>query len=199
MIGLRGEIKNNRFLIKDDKGTILLCGRLINGLYYVNKHQLFDGMKILCKQQVQHDGVINDNNDTIYSTNLMSKADAMRLLHKRLGHISKSRIHQMINQELIKLPTENSNTLRYKHCCDTCGISKSTRRIFNHTNKRAKYPGERFYMDLQGPFYIPSFTGSKYIVGFIDSYSRRVFTYYIQEKSKVYNIFRSKFYDDVIV
>ena len=69
MIGLRGEIKNNRFLIKDDKGTILLCGRLINGLYYINKHQLFDGMKTVCKHQVQHDGVINDNNDIMYSIN----------------------------------------------------------------------------------------------------------------------------------
>ena len=53
-------------------------------------------------------------------------------------------------------------------------------------------------MDVQGPFRVSSLLGNNYIVGFIDAYSRMSFTYYVKQKSDVYDVLVNEFYPHVI-
>ena len=76
--------------------------------------------------------------------------------------------------------------------------SKSTRRRFSGHLPRSPLPGRTYYMDVQGPYQTPSIEGYKYIVGFVDSYSRRCFMYYARNKSDVYEIFTTKFYPNIM-
>ena len=123
---------------------------------------------------------------------------ALRLMHKRLGHISEDRIEEIMRNDLINLPNEHIDTFYRSHHCDTCLENKATRRSFEGTMARATKPGETFYMDVQGPFQTQSLEGHNYIVGFIDSFSRRCFTYYTDRRNKVPDIFINQFYPNIL-
>ena len=118
----------------------------------------------------------------------------LRVMHKRLGHISEDRIEEIIRNDLINLSKEHIDTFYRSHYCDTCLENKATRKSFERTMARTTKPGETFYMDMQGPFQTQSLEGHNYIVGSIDSFSRRCFTYYTDRRNKVSDIFINQFY-----
>ena len=103
-----------------------------------------------------------------------------------------------MRNNLINLPNDDIDTFYRSHHCDTYVENKATRRSFKETMERATKPGEVFYMDVQGPFQTQSLEGHKYIVGFIDSFSRRCFTYYTDRRNKVPDIFINQFYPNIL-
>ena len=103
-----------------------------------------------------------------------------------------------MRNDLINLANNHIDSFYRTHHCDTCLENKATRKDFEGTMARATKPGKVFYMDVQGPFQTNSLEGNKYIVGFIDSYSRRCFTYYTGRRNKIPDIFIDQFYPKIL-
>ena len=119
-------------------------------------------------------------------------------MHKRLGHISEDRIEEIMRNDLINLPNDHIDSFYRSHHCDTCLGNKATRTNFEGTMARPSKPGKVFSMDVQGPFQTESLEGNKHIVGLIDSYSRRCFTYYTNRRNTIPDIFIDQFYLKVL-
>ena len=55
---------------------------------------------------------------------------------------------------------------------------------------RVKKPLELVHSDLYGPMRTNSIGGSRYFLTFIDDYSRKMWVYFLKEKSQVFEIFK---------
>ena len=75
--------------------------------------------------------------------------------------------------------------------CEGCILGKQHREIFP-TGKsiREKAPLEIVHSDVCGPMHIPSFAGNKYVLTFIDDYTRKTWVYMLKQKSEVFEKFR---------
>ncbi len=52
---------------------------------------------------------------------------------------------------------------------------------------RASAAGERLYADMSGP-YTASIVGSKYLILFVDNYSRKSWSYFVNAKNAVSHV-----------
>jgi hypothetical protein len=64
---------------------------------------------------------------------------------------------------------------------------------------RAAQPMEVIHMDLKGPFTIPSFSGHKYILIFVDDHSHFSWLFFIQSKSEVLDHVKRFFADTALI
>ncbi|KAJ9538813.1 hypothetical protein OSB04_031546 [Centaurea solstitialis] len=105
------------------------------------------------------------------------------LWHKRLGHISKSRMQDLIRQEI--LPELDFND--FETCVD-CLKGKMTNSI-NFHSKRSQCILELIHTDICGPFPIETICGNRYFATFIDDFSRFCYIFLMSEKSQVLDCF----------
>jgi len=175
-------------------GQPLLTARLVNGLYYVKWSDMLLAKDII----LDHWSKTSFNNPSQIEVPkvMLSMHETIALLHKRLGHVSMSRIKHMINAGY--LSSETTLTTHNDHVCDACSLCKSTRSMFRHTFPECTYIFERIHMDVQGPFKVPSLFENNYIVGFIDAFTRMSFTYYVKHKSDVYSVLVNEFFPHAI-
>lgn len=107
-----------------------------------------------------------------------SSENDIYLWHRRLGHAGIKKLNSVLNINI-------KNGLK----CETCVKGKSAKMPFNEKGTRANELLERIHSDVCGPISIPSFTGKKYFVTFIDDFSRKMFVYTMHSKSEVYSKF----------
>jgi hypothetical protein len=82
----------------------------------------------------------------------------------------------------IKLPSE---------VCEECVQAKQHRSSFSKDSERKTTELlEVVYSDVCGPMQVDSTGGNRYFVTFIDSHSRRLWTYLIHKKSEVFEAFK---------
>ena len=78
-----------------------------------------------------------------------------------------------------------------KKICDNCLINKQPRTSFSsYTMSKASDILHIVYLDVCGPFDVPSLGGNRYFVSFVDDLSRKLWLYLIKAKSEVFNIFK---------
>ena len=76
--------------------------------------------------------------------------------------------------------------------CSGYVLEKHHRDNFDkHASWHASVPLELVHSDLCGPLPFASFSGFKYLLTFIDDYSRRTWVYFLKCKSEVFNMFLS--------
>ena len=97
---------------------------------------------------------------------------SMKLWHNRLGHFYHDDIYKYIN-----LHTEQPNK------CTDCQIAKLKRKPHNGTITRATEILEIIHSDIIGPI-DPSFINSRYIITFLDEFSRKAWIYLLTSKSE---------------
>ncbi|KAJ9567681.1 LOW QUALITY PROTEIN: hypothetical protein OSB04_003647 [Centaurea solstitialis] len=105
------------------------------------------------------------------------------LWHKRLGHISKSRMQDLIRQKI--LPELDFND--FETCVD-CLKGKMTN-FRNFYSKRSQCILELIHTDICGPFPIETICGNRYFATFIDDFSRFCYIFLMSEKSQVLDCF----------
>ena len=107
----------------------------------------------------------------------VTKIDALYNLHAILGHMPYSRIERMILKGLYN-----------GYSFDICMRAKIT--DGKHTGKlhTSTIPWRMFAMDITGPFMQASIKGNRYQCIIIDTYSKYVWTYFIETKDEVYCI-----------
>ncbi|KAK8936753.1 hypothetical protein KSP39_PZI011993 [Platanthera zijinensis] len=115
----------------------------------------------------------------------MSDEDTSALWHARLGHMSERGLVELHRRGLLK----GVKTCRLDFC-ETCVLGKQHKVKFMTSSRRSKDVLEYIHSDVWGPAPVPSLGGANYFVTFIDDYSRKVWIYFLKQKSEVFEKFR---------
>ncbi|KAH9705857.1 hypothetical protein KPL70_012031 [Citrus sinensis] len=110
--------------------------------------------------------------------------ESTMMCHLKLGHMSEQGLKILSERKL--LPGFKSVSLPF---CEHCVISKQHRLKFNRSIARSKCILDLIHSDVWESPDI-SMGGAKYIVTFIDDYSRRCWVYPIKKKSDVFSVFK---------
>jgi transposase InsO family protein len=102
------------------------------------------------------------------------------LLHQRLAHINSDYITKTVaNTKGVRLISTNSQ----RDACEPCLLGKLHRDIGQNSISNTTRVLELIHTDILGPF-IPSLNQKRYIISFIDDYSRSIWVYPITAKSE---------------
>ena len=115
----------------------------------------------------------------------LTNENSASLWHKRLGHISKSRIERLVSDGIL----DSLDFTDFEVCVD-CIKGKQTN-IRRLGANRASDVLELIHTDICGPFPTASWNGQQYFISFIDDYSRYGYLYLIHEKSQSVDVFKA--------
>ncbi|HEX8607530.1 MAG TPA: DDE-type integrase/transposase/recombinase, partial [Pedobacter sp.] len=111
------------------------------------------------------------------------------LWHKRFGHLNYQSLFKFSRQGIVTgLPILK----KISSTCEPCILGKQhiqaiPRQSFHQTSR----PLELIHSDLCGPFPHRSLKGSRYVLTFIDDYSRHTWVYFLATKDETFSIFQN--------
>ena len=207
-------VGNGSVLLSKGKGDIALKGkRIIKDVLLVPKlgknllsvpQMITNGYQVLFKEShcINYDkkgrniGKVQMVNKSFHIKWITQEETAMvvnnndaDLWHKRLGHTGYTNLKIMQAQKMVHgLPKFKVNHER----CESCIIGKHSRDSFpKESETRAREKLMLIHSDLCGPMQHTSFSGSKYLLTFIDDATRMVWVYFLQSKSEVLRTFKN--------
>ncbi|KAI9920517.1 hypothetical protein PsorP6_015847 [Peronosclerospora sorghi] len=101
---------------------------------------------------------------------------SVALWHARLGHVSGAKM-KMVASACYGVPEFGNTASHEPALCNGCALGKMTTSPFSHTSGskvKTQIPFELVHSDVMGPIKPVSKGGAKYIVTFIDEYTRMV-------------------------
>ena len=104
------------------------------------------------------------------------------LWHATFGHLNYDNLRLLKKNCVAGLPT----VLRKLKQCDACILGKHSKQSFHDSHSRAHRKLELIHSDLCGPMHVPSANGNKYIMTFIDDYTRMFWVYLLKNKSDAF-------------
>lgn len=133
----------------------------------------------------------------LYKINLKSAAPVCLLTrldnpawlwHAHLGHVNFDTIKRLGSGQLVEgVPQINHP----KQLCEACLAGKHSRYCFPcQTTFSASNPLEQVYADLCGPISPTSPSGNKYIILFVDDYSKYIWSYMLKAKDEAFEQFK---------
>jgi hypothetical protein len=106
------------------------------------------------------------------------------LWHRKLGHSSLNKMLKM-RDGLKNIIFDDSAKNKIKNCV-ICAKGKQSRLPFkSKDNEHSKNLLDLIHSDLMGPMENESIGGARYILSFIDDHSKKVFVYFLKQKSEV--------------
>ncbi|KAE8676439.1 hypothetical protein F3Y22_tig00111614pilonHSYRG00169 [Hibiscus syriacus] len=116
------------------------------------------------------------------------KNETSDLWHMRLGHVSYSKLSVMVKRSMLKgLPQLD---VRTDTVCAGCQYGKAHQLPYDESKFKAKEPLELVHSDVFGPVKQQSISGMRYMVTFIDDFSRYVWVFFMKEKSDTFSKFK---------
>ena len=112
----------------------------------------------------------------------------MWLWNKRLCHVNSDNLVNISNMKKVKgLPKlkKPDNTI-----CKQCQLDKMTNSSFKSKTHTSKGILEIVHTNLCGPIEVQSYKGDKYIMLFVDDYSRMMTVMFLKQKSDAFQIFK---------
>lgn len=156
----------NKAYVKDDDGKTVLTANKKNGLYLTQFQSL----------------------QTNEQANNVSENDLMKW-HKKLAHLNEKDIKMLSSNNLVSGLDLNKNDVLDN--CESCIQGKMSRLPFpKHEGIKSKQLLEIIHTDLCGPMPQPTIGGSRYILTFIDDFSRYCYVYFLQKKSETLEKFK---------
>lgn len=131
--------------IFDNSGSILATASVVNDLYRLN-----------CR--------------TVEGSSVDSAFSAFDTWHRRLGHICNDNLKK-VEQSNADINLGKLNNLK----CIVCVKAKQTRLPFKEVGSRATRLLELIHSDVMGPLTPKSHSELRYIVTFVDDFSRKLF------------------------
>lgn len=119
------------------------------------------------------------------ATTSSSKLDRSKLWHMRLGHLSEKGMTILNKKGLIDV--QNNAKLDF---CEHCILGKQKRVSFGLAEHRTYGTVDYIHSDLWGPSQVTSKGGARYMLTFIDDFSRKVWVYTIKSKDEVFSYFK---------
>jgi hypothetical protein len=107
------------------------------------------------------------------------------LWHARFGHINYDNLRLLRKNGVFGFPT----TPRKLKQCDACISGKHRKQPFHDSTSRACRKLELIHFDLCGLMPIPSANGNRYIMTFIDDYTRMCWVHLLKDKSQASETF----------
>ncbi|KAG6457289.1 hypothetical protein O3G_MSEX010208 [Manduca sexta] len=119
--------------------------------------------------------------------NLCKAKSSQQLWHRRLGHLNK-RSMDLLQRGM----ASGINYTRSQYTpCVACIEGKQSRLPFpKQSYNRATEKLGLIHSDLCGPMSVSSFSGAKYLLTFIDDFTRMTFGYFIKSKDEVLSVFK---------
>jgi hypothetical protein len=123
--------------------------------------------------------------DAAVISNSLSTSDATNLWHMRLGHMSELGLVVLSKRGLL-----DGHSISKLDFCEHCVFRKHKRVKFNTTTHSSKGILDYVHSDLWGPSRKPSLGGACYMLTIIDDYSRKVWPYFLKDKSEAFSAFK---------
>jgi hypothetical protein len=160
-------LTSSHFFVKDLRThALLLEGKSENGLYPLRLRRC------------------SSKNAPVFTAFLGIKASTL-VWHSRLGHPSLLTVNRVIKAHSLPILNNDSNK---EHFCDSCQLGKSKKLPFSASNRITTSVLELIHTDLwTSP--IPSISGCKYYIIFVDDFTRYTWFYPLHFKSDTYNCF----------
>jgi GAG-pre-integrase domain len=150
-------------------------------------------LKVFHRQLVVLKGIRKGNlyileGDTIVGHAAVAETtNDMKLWHMRLGHMSDWGLIELSNQGFF-----GKYNISKVGFCDHCLFGKQKRATFNtpamHVTKGIL---DYIHADVWGPSREASLSGARYMVTFINDYSRKVWVYFLKHKYEAFDAFKS--------
>lgn len=177
-------------LYAPDFGKNLISGkRIILAKHHVvmtdGKARLFTpDWKIIC------DAVLKNEFFTVpvvkRNSGLTVNTHQENLWHQRLGHVNFEDLKSMVRKGAVV----GVDLTKETGLCKICPLAKSTRASFKTSTRWTKSKLERIHMDLWGPSPVTTSGGNRYFLSIVDDFTRKVFTFPINNKRAVFQTFR---------
>lgn len=149
-------------VIMNNRGKIVATASIINNMYRLN----MPGEGYACMSDVEDKDFF--------------------LWHQRMGHLNFN--------SLKKLPEHTNHVIfsaiKENLTCITCKKGKQTRLPFKGEGDKAKSLLQLVHSDLCGPMETQTLGGAKYFLTFIDDYSKKVYVYFLRNKSEALEKFK---------
>lgn len=110
------------------------------------------------------------------------------LWHRRMGHLNQADLVKLKNGMATGIDFVNKKDFQP---CVNCLKGKQFRFPFPKEGTRASSLLEIVHSDLCGPMENASLGGARYFISFIDDFSRKVFVYFLETKTKIREIFEN--------
>ena len=114
----------------------------------------------------------------------------INIWHKRIGHVNLQRLKMMQSKEIVTgLPKFRVEGMQ--KICEACQFGKQARGAFPHDKNVSKNVFDVVHTDVWGPAKTATMGGCRYYVTFIDDHTRKVWVYFMKEKSEVFSHFQN--------
>lgn len=110
------------------------------------------------------------------------------LWHSRLGHVSYTKLDLMMSKQLVAgLPKLSAvkNVV-----CSGCQFGKAHQQPYHQSNYKSVQPMDLIHSDVFGPVKQTSIGGMRYMITFIDDFSRFIWISFMKEKSEALSKFK---------
>ena len=115
-------------------------------------------------------------------------ANKEELWHHRYGHLNNKDLQLLRSKEMV---TGLPDIGQLKVTCEACVKGKHHRVSFPKRSKlRATEKLQLIHSDLCGPITPPSHSQKRYLISFIDDFSRKTWIYFVTEKSEAFYTFK---------
>jgi transposase InsO family protein len=114
--------------------------------------------------------------------------DSSWLWHLRFGYENFGGLKLLAQKKMVNgLPSINQPD----QLCEGCLVGKQFRKSFSkESTTRANEPLQLVHVDVCGPIKSSSFSKNRYFLLFIDDFSRKIWVYFLKEKSQVFEVFK---------
>ncbi|CAB3994020.1 Retrovirus-related Pol poly from transposon TNT 1-94 [Paramuricea clavata] len=109
--------------------------------------------------------------------------------HSTTYNTNKAAIKGELNKDDVKRTIGCEDNL--KEVCETCALGKqSSKPVPKETQNKSQKVLKLVYSDILGPFEVPSLSGSRYAITFIDEYSKHSIVKFMSKKSQAFEKFK---------
>ena len=187
-LGTTWKLKDVRY-IPDLKKMLISVGQLDEEGHYVNfgnqQWKVTKGNLVIARGHKQ--GTLYMVEMSADGTNAaVEDAGVSTLWHQRLGHMSEKGMKMLASKG--RIPDLQNVKIDF---CEPCVLGKQKKVTFVKTGQPPKAGKlELIHSDVYGPTKVSSIGGSRFYVTFIDDSTRKVWVYFLKNKSDVFSTFK---------
>lgn len=142
--------------------------------------------KVVLKAVQENNLYVYSEKSAVFTINSLSPAVNW---HNRFGHLNFKDLELLSEKQLVH--GMHIGNIEEKINCDTCNQAKLCSLPFpQKSNRVTKEVLELVHTDVCGPMNVKSIAGNRYFLTFIDDYSRKIYVYFLQTKSQVFERFK---------
>lgn len=180
------ELCNNLLSIGklQDRDITIIIKHGVCKLYHPNRGCIMESMMTTNRMFLVTTSILISTS-TCFKVNVDNLGE---IWHKRFGHLSYKNLALLHNKKLVRgFPKLNASS----KICTSCMVRKQHREaIPKKSIWRAKQQLQLIHSDIYGPTSPESHGNKRYILTFIDDFSRKIWVYFLNEKSETFTIFK---------